>query len=614
MTEKEYRLQRLKQNKKISSQKIVLYGTGKNAAYILDNCPEWNIIGLMDGKRTSGYYKGKKILSDREVALAAPELIVMAAEHQAAAAIYQRIAIFCRQHHIALFNMYGEDELALQQLLLEQERQYLYCSADTLRKEIDRHEGVCFELFGTLCEISAWPACDRAAESVGSEAAKEAGSRAVPRRTMIEACNYAIHNKKQVSVYMERKMLYADRGFKADEDINAGLDWEDIMTKLGITGKITILEEGLGENQRFSEGLLRDEALGFSRTKWLYVGTNRNNNLLMPFNYGQDIFLIKSCQEIFHQLTLYNLYADHQDRDKNQTAMNDFVIDAFNDPFCFQGTEGMNPVALNREVPLVGGKLEFTEYEHPQVTIIIPVHNQFNYTWYCLRSVLRSVKDVAYEVILADDCSTDRIKDIERLTANVKVIHNNSRKHFLQNCNHAASLAKGKYLVFLNNDTLVYPDWLSPMLALLEQDESIGMTGSKLIYPDGRLQEAGGTVFRDGGAKNNGHGDCPDGPEYNHVRPVDYISGASMMISKELWDKIGGFDERYCPAYYEDTDLAFAVRAQGKSVVYQPESAVIHFGGVSHGIDLTQGIKSYQVINQQKFYEKWQQELAARTQ
>lgn len=257
----------------------------------------------------------------------------------------------------------------------------------------------------------------------------------------------------------------------------------------------------------------------------------------------------------------------------------------------------------------VYGTFDMPKYGDVDVSIIIPVYNQYKYTYLCLQAIYNTVLDVKYEVILADDCSTDETKNIENVIGNMKVIHNAENLRFLKNCNNAVKYAKGKYILFLNNDTQVQPEWLNSLVELMESDAKIGMVGSRFVYPDGKLQEAGGIVWKDASAWNYGHGDDPSKPEYNYVKEVDYISGASIMIKSDLWGEIGGFDERFTPAYYEDSDLAFEVRKHGYKVMYQPKSIVVHFEGVSNGTDVTEGQKAYQVANREKFLEKWHDEL-----
>ena len=248
-------------------------------------------------------------------------------------------------------------------------------------------------------------------------------------------------------------------------------------------------------------------------------------------------------------------------------------------------------------------------FDDIRVSIIIPVYNQFDYTYKCISSIVNTVKNITYEIIIGDDMSTDETKRITEFFPNVRVNKNESDHGFLMNCNRAANLAKGKYILFLNNDTQVQEDWLSSLVSLIESDEKIGMVGSKLVYPDGTLQEAGGIIWSDASGWNYGRGNNATLPEYNYVKEVDYISGASIMIRSSLWNAIGGFDERYKPAYYEDSDLAFEVRKHGFKVMYQPKSVVVHFEGISNGTDLTSGLKKYQVENREKFVAKWADEL-----
>lgn len=253
--------------------------------------------------------------------------------------------------------------------------------------------------------------------------------------------------------------------------------------------------------------------------------------------------------------------------------------------------------------------LSFPQWDNPQVSIVIPVYNQFDYTWHCLESILNNSEDCTYEVIIANDCSTDLTTRLEEIVSGVRMITNQKNLRFLLNCNHAAESAKGKYILFLNNDTQVQPGWLKPLISLMEKDSSVGMVGSKLLYPDGYLQEAGGILWKDGSAWNYGNRQNPEDAEFNYVHEADYISGAAIMIRSSLWKEIGGFDQRFVPAYCEDSDLAFEVRRHGYKVMYQPQSVVVHFEGISNGTDLASGQKKYQVDNQQKFLEKWKNEL-----
>lgn len=254
--------------------------------------------------------------------------------------------------------------------------------------------------------------------------------------------------------------------------------------------------------------------------------------------------------------------------------------------------------------------LKVPQWDDPQVSIVIPVYNQFEFTYHCVESIMKNSGDVTYEIIIANDCSTDLTKQIDKILPGVICITNEKNLRFLRNCNNAAKYAKGQYVLFLNNDTQVQPNWLAPLVTLIESSDDIGMVGSKLIYPDGLLQEAGGILWKDGSAWNFGNRQNPAQPEFNYVKEADYISGAAIMLSRSLWEEIGGFDELFAPAYCEDSDLAFTVRKMGYKVMYQPQSVVVHFEGVSNGTDTSSGQKKYQIENSAKFQKKWAQELA----
>lgn len=241
----------------------------------------------------------------------------------------------------------------------------------------------------------------------------------------------------------------------------------------------------------------------------------------------------------------------------------------------------------------------------PIVSIIVPVYNNIEFTKKCLNSLAQQTSRYGFEVIIADDLSTDTTEEVVRKFPRVKYIRNSENLGFLLSCNGAAKQVKTKYTVLLNNDTEVLAGWLDNLIEPLERDNTIGLVGSKLMYPDGTLQEAGGIVFSDGNAWNYGKNADPSESEYNYVREVDYVSGASIAFRSAEFKKLGGFDTTFAPAYYEDTDLAMQMRAQGLKVIYNPFSSIIHYEGKSMGTDVGSGLKAYQKVNKEKFYAKW---------
>jgi len=243
---------------------------------------------------------------------------------------------------------------------------------------------------------------------------------------------------------------------------------------------------------------------------------------------------------------------------------------------------------------------------NPVISIIIPVYNQILYTFNCLRSLAHTMDgSLPFEVIVIDDCSKDDTQQVFEMVSGIVTARNPENLGFIGSCNRGASLAKGQYLVFLNNDTVVLPNCFVELLATFNIVPDAGLVGAKLIYPDGQLQEAGGIIWQDASAWNYGRCDDPNKLEYCYLREVDYCSGACIMLPQQLFEQLGGFDSYYKPAYCEDTDLAFQIKRAGYKVLYQPLAQVVHFEGVSSGRDTKKGVKKYQVINQQKFRERW---------
>lgn len=266
--------------------------------------------------------------------------------------------------------------------------------------------------------------------------------------------------------------------------------------------------------------------------------------------------------------------------------------------------EGLLPILP--ESKILKKELLFNSSPNPTVSIIIPVYNQIAFTYNCLQSLSQNLpRYIAYEIILIDDNSNDQTYEfINSNTKGLIYLNNNNNRGFLYSCNRASSVAKGTYLCFLNNDTIVKEGWLENLLETFKNDDKVGCVGSKLIFPCGLLQEAGGIIYDDGTTERYGSLESPCNPEFNIPKEVDYCSGASILIKKKDFDKLGGFDQRYEPAYYEDTDLCLSLkRILGKKVLYQPLSEIIHFENISAK---KHSIQTQLTANKMKFFKKWQ--------
>ena len=263
---------------------------------------------------------------------------------------------------------------------------------------------------------------------------------------------------------------------------------------------------------------------------------------------------------------------------------------------------------LHESYPRIN-EIIFPKYKSPKVSVIIPVYGKVEYTLKCLLSIIDNLPKVPFEIIVVDDCSPDNSIHILQTIKTITLVQNTENLGFIGSCNAGAAKAHSEYLLFLNNDTEVYPGWADELFDTFKNFPGTGFVGSKLIYPDGRLQEAGGIVWNDGNIWNFGRLQDPDDQIYSYAREVDYCSGASIMVPTKLFNKYDGFDKHYTPAYCEDCDLAIKIRNDGYRVLYQPLSKVIHYEGITSGTDLSQGAKSYQVENMKKMFARWKHML-----
>jgi GT2 family glycosyltransferase len=246
-------------------------------------------------------------------------------------------------------------------------------------------------------------------------------------------------------------------------------------------------------------------------------------------------------------------------------------------------------------------------FAYSLVTIVIPVHNNWWVTYECLRYIQSGRNETPFEVVVVDDCSSDLTSEALGNIRGIHIITNTINLGYLHSTNLGASIASSSstHILLLNNDTKPGINWLDELYRECEWDPKIAIAGSALVYPNGILQEAGSQIFRDGSGWNLGRGDSFPNPLHSTVREVDYCSAASVLVRKDFWESRGGYDVRFAPAYYEDTDLAFSARSLGFKVVCVPTSVVIHHEGLSHGVSVNSGLKSFQEINRYKFVDKW---------
>ena len=253
--------------------------------------------------------------------------------------------------------------------------------------------------------------------------------------------------------------------------------------------------------------------------------------------------------------------------------------------------------------------ITFTPSADADVVIIIPVYNNWSMTATCLRSLMMTSNETSYRVVVVDDGSTDetpaRLAEISGIT-NLCLAENGG---FLRAVHAGFATVTEPWVVLLNNDTVVTDGWLDALAEMARADDTVGVVGAKLLFPDGVLQEAGSLIFKTGSGVNYGKGDKADRFWYEFPREVDYCSGAGILIRHSVWQSTGGFDLDFAPAYYEETDFAFAVRRAGYRVMFQPKSRIYHFEGATYGTDESPKKRALMDTNRQRLMTKWATEL-----
>lgn len=258
------------------------------------------------------------------------------------------------------------------------------------------------------------------------------------------------------------------------------------------------------------------------------------------------------------------------------------------------------------------GRLRLPRAERPDVSIVLVLFNQAELTFACLGSIVETLADAPFgvEVVIADNGSTDATPALLDRLDGATVIRNGANLHFLKAVNLAARQARGRTLLLLNNDAQLLPGSLAAALRTLDSDAEIGAVGGRIILPDGTLQEAGSIVWRDGACSGYARGRGPTDADVMFRRDVDFCSGAFLLTPAAAWRELGGFDERFAPAYYEETDYCVRLWESGRRVVFDPDVAIVHFefgSATASGEALGQ-----QAANRGIFVERHREWLAGR--
>jgi GT2 family glycosyltransferase/2-polyprenyl-3-methyl-5-hydroxy-6-metoxy-1,4-benzoquinol methylase/tetratricopeptide (TPR) repeat protein len=236
-----------------------------------------------------------------------------------------------------------------------------------------------------------------------------------------------------------------------------------------------------------------------------------------------------------------------------------------------------------------------------ECSIIIPVFNKLELTQQCLMSLAEVTTGTSYEVVIVDNHSTDGTAEfLETVGGDVQVLRNATNLGFAKACNQGARAARGKHLVFLNNDTIPKAGWLDPLIQEVYSHDDVAVVGSKLLYPNNTIQHAGVVISRLYQTPYHLFLGFPENlPAVNTRREFQVVTAACMLVRKETFEEVGGFDESFVNGF-EDVDLCLKIRQLGKKVVYQPKSCLYHLESQ------TPGRKTHDAANADRLLARWE--------
>lgn len=564
----------------LRGKRIVIYGTGINAKRVIEWMESLNVVGLIDYKYTGNYLYGKKVLSYQEIISLEIDTVLIAAQAQSIEIVYNRILPFCSENNIKILDMYGCDEIKLHQNILDQKVAYRNLTQKDLIQRITENNAVLISLkniiypgtivdemqiYGKLEERlikegNNIPNFKRKRILAGEKALWETDSsrsdiygllasmlpleqdtlkeiknieeelileNLFPNTNMVELIQYA--SDQRVDVY-----IYADL-FYGEEITSAFLE------KYGLTQCKKVLASSR-QMIGVLEKKIRDLVRIHGNNNVLCFGNHMDSSLIVPQLYNANFQFMQDGVKV---------------RDNTLRNCGDLAI---------AHRKKLETRAEELE------KLIFPQNDNPIVSIIVSACFQFEYIYNCLDSILFNTDDIEYEVIISNSTEQKLSLQLDVAVSGITVVYED--KCFSK----AVEKARGKYIVFLSGQTQVCLNWLYPMILCMEEKESVGAVGVKILYPDNTISEAGGLIRSNGKVFRCGRKANANASSYCYVKEVDYVSSTAMGIKKELWDDIGGFEQEYTYIDYRDADFSAEIRRRGKRVVYQPDSMVVFWG------------------------------------
>ena len=362
------------------------------------------------------------------------------------------------------------------------------------------------------------------------------------------------------------------KGFIKDEDIPAlysdsFIAVVPLVAGAGVKGKIC-------------------EAISYS----LPVVTNAIGNEGINLEHKQEAFITENTQEMAQHVI------SAMKREVDLTSMTKNAQHKFLDLVGPEVNKKRMITSLVKEVSIcivTYNKLELLQ------KCISSIHGNTNYPNYKILVHSNGCTDGTAEFLTAAASADPRIVPILSKTNEVFVLPNNAMMRMYPTND----------VVLLNNDVEVTENWLTTLVDTAYSDKKIGVVGSKILFPDGKLQEFGGVLYSDGTGKNIGKWEDPDRDIYKSLKRASFVSGCSFYIKRSTIQKIGVFDEQFHPCYCEDADYCYTAWENDLEVVVEPNSIIFHFEGATSGTDTSSGFKKYQTINMDKFHKKHKEQV-----